>query len=587
MAYLIPNNLATSSEVRRSVQDIARLLRDELDDDVTVILDIRDPDSALWIVDPQSGAMALQVLDGGKRSLQSRLKSLLNRNVSTREVLEAVAEEAGPIAQRLRQSKHLARDVPVGSAVAMPAVSNADIERTGYDLTQIVAKDDLKPDRIRAAIQRVTGSSGLPRLTAKEEKVVRAAITPEIVIRDRYEDPDRVGKIAFRAPDLEGDEDVLAVLDRGQQQLAMHLPDGYRVIRGVAGSGKSVVLTHRARWLAENNPDLRILVTCYNVVIGKALAAEVAGSPNVDVLHLDSLAYRVCSQAGTKVSGTGDEKWVKQRKTATSILSEGKSPYRYDTVLVDEGQDFDSEMFDLAFSALRDPDQDFVIALDAAQNIYRKKSRWNPPGMTARGRSTVLQVNYRNTREILEVAYDMLMAGGAHETSQDADLDDPSVVVHPEASSRRGAPPRVVSAKDRDAEVRAICDQLQAWHDDGVAWHEMLLLFGNSKKYQGSFYYECQRRGIPYVCLSFNGKQKRKALEVGDVVRSSTVQTVKGVEFSHVAICGVNDMIAGPREDNDEVAQRRMLYVGMTRATDHLFVTVSEDGPIGADLLRR
>lgn len=44
-------------------------------------------------------------------------------------------------------------------------------------------------------------------------------------------------------------------------------------------------------------------------------------------------------------------------------------------------------------------------------------------------------------------------------------------------------------------------------------------------------------------------------------------------------------LTSGPEKDGDEVAQRRLLYVGMTRATDHLFMTVSGNGRIGADLL--
>jgi hypothetical protein len=585
MAVLIPNNLASRSDVRGSVQEVARLLRDATDDDVTVVSDVHDPDKPLWVIHGQRGVLALHVLDGGKRSIQQRLKGFLGREVTTLELLDAVADEADPIARDIQRSPHLNTQVPLASAVVMGQVRAQDIERGGYTLDRILAKEDLRPEAIDAALGRLFSGSGR-LLTAKEEKVVRVSISPEIRIRDRYEHADRPGQIAFRAPDIDGDEDVLAVLDRQQQQLAMYLGEGYRVIRGVAGSGKSLVLTHRARWLASQAPDLRVLLTCFNVVIAKALAAELADVPNVSVQHLDSLAWQTCRHYGVAVSGNGDEKWVRQRAAAAEFLTKKGNGQRFDVVLVDEGQDFDNAMFDLAYAALQEADGDFIVALDAAQNIYRKSARWNPPGQTARGRSTVLRVNYRNTKEILEAAYWMLMRGNAHDTTNDQDLDDPSVVVHPEASSRRGADPRVVSARDRAAEIRAVCDQLEAWHAGGVAWSDMLVLFGSERAYQGSLYHECQRRDIPYFCITF-GKNKRKVMEAGETVRASTIQSMKGVEFSHVAICGVNDITAGPKADNDEVARRRMLYVGMTRATDHLFVTVSGSGPIGTDLLAR
>jgi superfamily I DNA/RNA helicase len=59
---------------------------------------------------------------------------------------------------------------------------------------------------------------------------------------------------------------------------------------------------------------------------------------------------------------------------------------------------------------------------------------------------------------------------------------------------------------------------------------------------------------------------------------------VQGLEFSHVLLCGVSEISTGG--DDDEVGKRRLLYVGMTRATDVLYVTVQGTGPIGADLLR-
>jgi superfamily I DNA and RNA helicase len=60
------------------------------------------------------------------------------------------------------------------------------------------------------------------------------------------------------------------VLDRQQERLAEHLGDGYRVIRGVAGSGKTLVLTHRARFITAHFPGMQVLLLCYNLVLSKA-----------------------------------------------------------------------------------------------------------------------------------------------------------------------------------------------------------------------------------------------------------------------------------------------------------------------------
>lgn len=66
--------------------------------------------------------------------------------------------------------------------------------------------------------------------------------------------------------------DILRVMDLQQEQLARSLGDGHRVIHGVAGSGKTMILGYRAELLAKaaNKP---ILVLCYNEPLAANLAS--------------------------------------------------------------------------------------------------------------------------------------------------------------------------------------------------------------------------------------------------------------------------------------------------------------------------
>ena len=53
-----------------------------------------------------------------------------------------------------------------------------------------------------------------------------------------------------------------------------------------------------------------------------------------------------------------------------------------------------------------------------------------------------------------------------------------------------------------------------------------------------------------------------------------TLHASKGLEFPVVFICGVEDgLIPMEREDSDVEEERRLLYVGMTRAKDELILT--------------
>ncbi len=63
-------------------------------------------------------------------------------------------------------------------------------------------------------------------------------------------------------------------------------------------------------------------------------------------------------------------------------------------------------------------------------------------------------------------------------------------------------------------------------------------------------------------------QNRRKAISLRDVARSSTAQSFKGLEFPHVMLSGFNRVRS--REGDDEESVRRLIYVAITRATDHL-----------------
>jgi hypothetical protein len=65
----------------------------------------------------------------------------------------------------------------------------------------------------------------------------------------------------------------MRVMDLQQEQLARSLGDGHRVIHGVAGSGKTMILGYRAEYLAKASTasSKPILVLCFNEPLGVKL----------------------------------------------------------------------------------------------------------------------------------------------------------------------------------------------------------------------------------------------------------------------------------------------------------------------------
>ena len=80
---------------------------------------------------------------------------------------------------------------------------------------------------------------------------------------------------------------ALVVLDRKQENNARKIGEGHRIIYGVAGAGKTVLLIARAKWLHDRDPGAKILLLCYNVVLSVYLKNVLKDYPRIDVFHFD------------------------------------------------------------------------------------------------------------------------------------------------------------------------------------------------------------------------------------------------------------------------------------------------------------
>lgn len=574
MAFLIPENIASRSDVPGPLQAVARCLRDDLDEQATVWLDENGAEPYLTVLDPEAGVVLLSAPAITPKQLRGGIFRQARLSLSApAEVLER-ARSLG----RLFDAEQRLASVPAAAALALPHISRAALERVEVKDVPVLVEEDFLEGALRDALRRVLGGdNSTASLDEQGERVVRGIVRPQTIISGALTDEEEAGQLVFRSP-VEDEEDVIRVLDREQERLAHHLGEGYRVIRGVAGSGKTLVLTFRAKWYAEHFPNRQVLLTCFNVPLQRALEHELKAFESVTVKTIDSLAYEVCRRHRSAYRCETPDDWTRQRERATRLLaSEGGA---YDAVLVDEGQDLDVPGLELAFAALMKGRSDFVIALDGAQNVYRKRARWNPPGQTARGRTTILRRNYRNTREILGFATRFLKVSGGELT--DELLDDPTVIVPPETTSRTGPEPRVILCRDAQEEVSRILDLVQQRHEEGIAWGQMAILYGSAKPWQQKLYFGAQARGIPYFWVSMNYESRRRVIEAGDKVRVATFQGLKGLEFSRVFLCGVNDIYDPGGTDDDTI--RKIVYVAMTRAMDELVITVSGHGPIGTEL---
>ena len=407
----------------------------------------------------------------------------------------------------------------------------------------------------------------IPRMTQQQVDVLRSVIHPEVAISTAKR-PSRTD--APLAADLK-------VLDYRQERNARSIGDGHRIIYGVAGSGKTVLLIARAKMLAED-PENRILVLCFNKVLANYLKGTLSGTPNVEVFHFHAWG----AKNGVKFRRDESPEDYGARLLQVFERGEGDAGH-YGAVLVDEAQDFACSWFMCAKAALSEPeDGDLVIVGDGCQSLYKARPfKWSHAGINAVGRvlnaKLDLDRNYRNTAEILAAAH--TFAGLV--TPDEDDVALRSMTVSPKIALRRGPWPKVIRSDSREAEVEAVFGLVREWLASGT---------GASIKPLTA-----DEIGILYPRLRWRDKQAMESLcrrlqEFGVVrlsgegatggpadrgIKVSTIHSAKGLQFRAVILMWA-DLLPSTLEDRDEESERKLMYVAMTRAEDCLAVTYSE-----------
>jgi superfamily I DNA/RNA helicase len=242
---------------------------------------------------------------------------------------------------------------------------------------------------------------------------------------------------------------------------------------------------------------------------------------------------------------------------------------QYRAVLIDEGHDFAPEWLRLVTQMVDPTTNSLLLLYDDAQSIYErarsKQFSFKSVGVQAQGRTTILKINYRNTKQILQtaslIAADLL-------TADDQD-DDGIPLVKPISCGRDGQAPLIIRLPCLRDEAYKIAELLSAAHLEGHAWGDMAVLCADWKTMDLCASALAQRK-LPHRVRKRSGDYQPGA----DAIQVMTMKVSKGLEFPVVALPGVGRMPA-PGEDEKEAA--RVFYVAATRATQRLVVTVSEN----------
>lgn len=412
-----------------------------------------------------------------------------------------------------------------------------------------------------------------------------------------------------------------------------------RLVRGFAGTGKTDVLILRAQYLAKQYPDLKILVTTFNDPLYKErLKPELRHlKDRIDVIKFDSM----CSQIFKKRHNTWQKpqntigliRWISDRhpeikwwgeeflesefiwmkeanrtniedyinkpregrggkagKTLSTnqkyqifdlfnkyeselkergsfdwadlhdktlkYLYEGIIPdKKYNVILIDEAQHFAPSWIKIIKYFL-EPEGVLFLCDDPSQSIYRFFS-WRQKGIEVIGKTRWLRVPYRNTRQIFEAAFSLIAEDDLARNllAEDKNLATPDLN---NPNLRNGTKPVVKQTASIHTEREYIENEIKSLMTSGLLPKNICIL--HNKKYVLDTYQELKKAGIR--------------------VENPISQT--GMEYSAVFIPQTQRLFERNVQtswEEDQSHQRLNMYMLMTRARSHLYLTFQQKWP--------
>ncbi|HYW55881.1 MAG TPA: NERD domain-containing protein/DEAD/DEAH box helicase [Polaromonas sp.] len=474
---------------------------------------------------------------------------------------------------------------PWGHGVVFTRITRKQFDQAGLGETiaanYVICKDEMEESADPEAFQerlwnmfahRFGGVMSLPQLDR-----VRWIMFPQVRVQttgNLFDDSDEQAELP----------DIMRVMDIQQEQLARSLGDGHRVIHGVAGSGKTMILGYRAEYLAKaSTPTSKpILILCFNEPLGVKLASVMEAKGLSDRVHVRHFHKWCRDQLKTynllPTEKMGTDKLMEEfvLRVIKGIDQKQIPSGQYQAILIDEGHDFAPEWLKLVTQMVDPTTNSLLLLYDDAQSIYERSRKkdfsFKSVGVQAQGRTTILKINYRNTKQILQtanlIAADLL-------TADDKD-DDGIPMVKPISCGREGQAPIIIKLPSLRDEAFAIADHLTSAHKEGFAWGDMAILCAD---YDTMYLMgrTLTQRKLPHRLRERSGDYNPAA----NAIQVMTMKVSKGLEFPVVALPGVGHM-PGPGEDEQEAA--RVFYVAATRATQRLVMGVGGGGVFGGRL---
>ncbi len=340
-------------------------------------------------------------------------------------------------------------------------------------------------------------------------------------------------------------------------------PSEHRVIFGPPGSGKTMVLLHRARYLIDrfgaDPARLRIFVFTTTLKRYIRSALRVLDLPAECVTTLDKWCYEVhMAEISRRLPWDSAAKAPNfdaiRAAVADLVSSQVRKAPRYDYILVDEGQDLD----ETAYRLLRSLSKHVTVCTDHKQQIYDWGSS-EPQILRALGvrkRNASLLDAFRCSPYIASVAAQFV----------DNQEEGEYFLRQVRTDRSQGEVPLLYVAPDWKSETTRLADILRGRL---VAGERVAILFPRKDQVFG-FAKGLRDAGIEVET------QKEPDFS-SDLPKLMTIFSAKGLTFDTVLMPRLIRKSFGEMADE---RMKRLLFVGVTRATKWVYLSATQGAEI-------
>lgn len=572
MAVMIPEKPPTLKQTVGSEVDVWKALKEKLDDDFYVYYGLpflksdggqEEIDFLIW--HRRWGLLNLECKGGGvewtKGEWIRRYQGVEERMDKSpieqaRSQIEGIVREfRGPVYRAVEnwgdQWEYPEKKFPVvyGFALIFARARHreGDLPQT-MDARVVLDSEDLYGD-LQAAIEEAYRYHGqrVPadkmRLDEDQFRKVRQLFAPD----------NKMGGDVL-AGLINKEREVMAELSERQRGAARRILSNRRVsVEGGAGTGKTVVAMYCAERLVKEGET--VLLTCYNRDLAHYLRRaeeRLAGEGGrLVVRHFHGLCHEAIQglEEGSYRYPDGDASREDKRRfwteeTAMALMDgvcEGVLGYgKFDTILVDEAQDFGASWWEVLEEMLADREAGrMVVFQDDDQAIFDRE-----PAVPQMETTYPLWENFRNTKAIAEVV-DVL---SDNEMEPHRDVED-------------GEVPTVIQQKGPGWTRRKVAKLVEGLLERQKLEPEQVAILTPRNMENSSL------AGLEVVG-PWKVVEKVEAWESGEGVLHSTVGSFKGLEADVVVFVDV--------DPSDSLCTREFRYVAASRAKHRLYVLEKE-----------